>query len=88
MITDGLRAFVEAVDRDVSRLPAAGNGAQAPRVEALQASWAQLVGFLALGPAPELRDCPACGRPGMAAATVCGHCWTKLTPVQKKGQVE
>ena len=32
-------------------------------------------------PIPTLRACPVCGKNGMAAATLCGYCWTKLTPV-------
>lgn len=47
---------------------------------ALKEAWAALVGALALGPAPELRDCPACGKSGMRAATRCGYCWVALTP--------
>jgi len=27
------------------------------------------------------RVCPKCGHLGMAAATRCGYCWTKLTPL-------
>jgi hypothetical protein len=32
---------------------------------------------------PELRqrDCSACGKTVMAAARLCGYCWTKLTPL-------
>ena len=32
-------------------------------------------------PLPAMRECPACGKAGMAAATRCGFCWTKLTAV-------
>lgn len=28
-----------------------------------------------------VRDCPKCGREGMANATKCGYCWTTLTPL-------
>jgi hypothetical protein len=45
----------------------------------LRAAWASVVEALALGPAPELRECPSCGRIGMRDATRCGHCWVKLT---------
>lgn len=31
---------------------------------------------------PALRDCPACKKSVMAAATLCGYCWTRLTPVK------
>jgi len=27
------------------------------------------------------RDCPTCGRRMMAAATLCGYCWTKVEPL-------
>ncbi len=29
-------------------------------------------------PAPSTRECPACGKIIMAAATRCGFCWTKI----------
>jgi hypothetical protein len=79
MRTDGLRRIVEALDREMSRLagrPEAVSG----EYEALLASWAELVEYLALGPAPELSACPSCGAVGMRAATVCGFCWAKLVP--------
>jgi uncharacterized paraquat-inducible protein A len=74
--TDGLRPIVEKLDREMSRLLAQ------PDVDAtaLFTSWAELVEFLALGPAPELRACPSCGGVGMRAATRCGRCWRKLEP--------
>ncbi|ACG71622.1 hypothetical protein AnaeK_0380 [Anaeromyxobacter sp. K] len=76
--SDGLRPIVEAVDRGLSRLHARGG---APGDDAaLFSAWAELVAFLALGPAPELRACPFCGSVGMRAATRCGACWSKLGP--------
>ncbi len=78
--TDELRSFVEAMDREMSRLPGA-DAPQAPPLDALRAAWARLVGFLALGPAPKLRDCPSCGRSGMWDAKVCGYCWVRLPPL-------
>jgi hypothetical protein len=75
---DGVRAAVEAMDREVASL---GTGvADASGVKELRASWGKLVDVLALGPAPELRDCPHCGTTGMRAATRCGKCWAKLVP--------
>jgi hypothetical protein len=88
MNTDGLRALVEAVDVEVSRLPGAGNATQASGHDSLRASWTRLVGFLALGPAPALRDCPSCGRSGMRDATLCGHCWARLPSLETKGRIE
>ena len=74
--TDGLRPIVESVDREMSRLLARPDS----DTSALIASWAKLVEYLALGPAPELRACPFCGSDGMRAATRCGACWRKLAP--------
>lgn len=36
-----------------------------------------LDGYLALGPEPETRPCPVCGKLGRKNATVCGYCWAK-----------
>ena len=54
----------------------------------LLASFADLVEQLALGPEPEVRPCPICKTVVMRAATLCGHCWTKLTPPDGAGGVE
>ena len=77
--TDGLRPIVEALDREMSRV-VARSGTTGVEETALLSSWAALVEFLALGPAPELRSCPFCGSVGMSAATRCGACWRKLEP--------
>ncbi len=81
METNALRVFVEVVDREMSKLVDPADSAQSTRTGALRASWARLVGFMALGPAPELRDCPKCGHSGMRAATLCGYCWETLVPL-------
>lgn len=73
-----LRATVATIDRELALLrtsPQAGTSH-----DALFASFADLVDQLALGPEPEVRACPKCGGIGMRVATVCGSCWTKLTP--------
>jgi hypothetical protein len=64
-----IRVAVLNVENDLAPLPAAG---------AVLKSWGELVKALDLAPAPALRDCPVCGRACMRAATLCGHCWTKL----------
>ena len=80
MPTDGLRPIVENLDREMSRFLARSlEGASADATDLLS-SWADLVEFLALGPAPELQACPLCGSPGMRGATRCGTCWKKLDP--------
>ncbi len=67
-----LRAAVEQVDREIAALPGPSS--------ILHAAWSQLVGALALGPAPATRKCPRCGNVGMRDATLCGYCWKKLVP--------
>ena len=74
--TGGLRPIVENVDREMARLLARPDS----DTSALLASWAELIEYLAPGPAPELRACPFCGSVGMRAATRCGTCWKKLVP--------
>lgn len=71
-----LRALVGRIEHDLADLPSPEQRV----LEQLRRDWAQLVERLALGPAPELRECPVCGRAGMRAATRCGFCWTKLAP--------
>jgi hypothetical protein len=76
-----LRALVVAVDSEIVRLtlPITNvDGSSLPND--LRASWDALVEQLALGPEPELRECPLCHHRGMRAATRCGYCWTQLTP--------
>jgi hypothetical protein len=80
MVRDGLRAFVDAVGDDVADVSRCSSPQDSVSVSRLVGSWAKLVDFLALGPAPELRECPHCGTVGMRAATRCGNCWKKLVP--------
>ncbi len=68
-----LRAVVAVIDQELG---------QAPPTPALRAAWDELVSVLALGPAPQTRECPACHRIGMRAASRCGHCWVALEPVR------
>ena len=71
--TDGavtkLRAIVAAIDQEIL---------QVPPTPALRAAWSELVAVLALGPAPETRECPVCHGIGMRAAKRCGNCWAPL----------
>ena len=76
-----LRSIIAAIERELARLPVEVTSDNRPTpADGLRASVADLVGQLALGPEPEYRQCPVCGNVGMRVATVCGHCWTKLTP--------
>ena len=83
-----LRATVATIDREISRLPrqvTADDSGSPPN--GLLASFTDLVEQLALGPEPDVRQCPVCQHIGMRAATLCGHCWTKLTPPTERDGV-
>jgi hypothetical protein len=75
--TGGLRAVVETIDSEIAGLVGPANTG----THRLAIAWAELVRLLSLGPAPEVRECPSCGRSGMRAATRCGYCWTALPPL-------
>jgi hypothetical protein len=84
-----LRATIAAIERELARLPGEvtkDNGVTL--AVGLRASVDDLVGQLALGPEPAYRQCPRCQRLGMNVATLCGHCWTRLTPPAAPGVVE
>ena len=70
--TTRLRAIVAAMDRELL---------QTPPTPALHTAWTELVSVLALGPARETRECPACHGIGMRAASRCGSCWAALEPL-------
>jgi hypothetical protein len=67
-----LRATLASIETELARLSGPAN--------VLRASVADLVQQLALGPEPDVRPCPTCQRIVMRAATLCGHCWTRLPP--------
>jgi hypothetical protein len=73
-----MREAVDAIGREI---------AQSPSTPAFHTAWTDLVGILALGPAPETRECPVCHGIGMRAASRCGRCWAALAPlpVQSNG---
>jgi hypothetical protein len=79
-----LRATVATIEHELSRLPKEATAEGDNPRQGLLAAFADLVGQLALGPEPEVRQCPACGQYGMKAATLCGFCWTKLTPLKRR----
>jgi hypothetical protein len=67
-----LRVVVDVIGREV---------VQSPSTPAFHAAWTELVKLLAIGPAPETRECPACHQIGMRAASRCGRCWAALEPL-------
>jgi hypothetical protein len=74
-----LRATVATLDREISNLTRSGADGRDP-FRALRASFDDLVGQLALGPEPSVRECPVCKGIGMRDATRCLYCWSSLTP--------
>jgi hypothetical protein len=74
-----LRTIVAVIEKEMTQLPPAVDGIET--MQGLRASWSELVKVLALGPAPETRECPVCHGIGMRAASRCGDCWTALTPL-------
>ncbi len=77
-----LRATVATIDLEIARLK---KGSADSELSGLFAPWADLVAQLALGPEPEVRECPVCEAIGMRDATLCGSCWTKLEPPAREG---
>jgi len=75
-----LRATLTTMEREIADLTRRITIDERDPTCGLAASWRDLVEQLALGPEPELRQCPVCGNVTMRKATLCGHCWTKLTP--------
>jgi len=67
-----LRDIVAVIDQEI---------VHTPPTPALRAAWTELVKVLALGPAPQMRECPTCHGVGMRAASRCSHCWTTLEPL-------
>jgi hypothetical protein len=67
-----LRAIVTTIDKEL---------VQAPPTPALRAAWDELISVLALGPAPQTRECPDCHTVGMRDASRCGNCWATLAPL-------
>ena len=75
-----LRATIAVIELELARLPGdvtKDNGATL--ADSLRASVDDLSGSWRSARA-RVPECPACYRVGMRAATVCGHCWTTLSP--------
>lgn len=51
---------------------------QNTRWSRMQGAWAKLAAILDLGPEPETRACPTCGKPTRVDARRCGYCWRSL----------
>lgn len=74
-----LRAIVATIGAEMSRLRTLiPNGDGATTTASAHAAWDELVALLALGPEPEMQQCPVCGEMIRRAATRCRSCWTRL----------
>ena len=77
-----LRTLVGMVEGQMARSSAqASTPQERVALAELRDPWTELVQLLALGPEPEVRECPVCHHTGMRAARICGHCWTKPDPL-------
>jgi hypothetical protein len=76
-----MRTTVAAISREIARLEKEGtSGDGSSALSGLTGPWTELVTQLALGPEPEVRECPSCKAVGIRQATLCGFCWTRLEP--------
>jgi hypothetical protein len=79
-----LRTLVTAVGAEVAHVPGTAPQSDIPGPRtALDTTWSALVDTLDLGATPVMRECPECGRQGMADATRCGFCWISLPALTK-----
>ena len=78
-----LRVAVAAMSSELERLPEQGSSKddRVAHRDELFSRWNALLGVLALGLAPELRHCPACGETIMHTATRCRACWSRVVPL-------
>lgn len=54
----------------------------------LRAAFSRLVQLLALGPEPEVRECPFCKHIVRSAAKLCGYCWKTLQPLTEASKAD
>ena len=57
-----------------------GNDDGSTETHDAHAAWKELVALLALGPEPEMRQCPVCKHSIRRVATRCRSCWSRVTP--------
>ena len=44
----------------------------------VRTAWTEVVRVMALGPAPQMRNCPKCAAVGFRGATRCSTCWASF----------
>jgi hypothetical protein len=68
-----LRLLVARVDDELAKV----EGDRAQALVGLSGAWAKLVGELALGDEPSMRDCPHCKRSILYVAVRCRYCMSR-----------
>ncbi|MBP6628096.1 MAG: hypothetical protein KBG28_05230 [Kofleriaceae bacterium] len=76
----GLRAGAVRIADALASWPEPAGAADAEALAGLRTAWLAFLPLIEIAPAWKLRRCPTCDAVGMQAATVCGRCWSKLTP--------
>jgi hypothetical protein len=76
-----LRLLISASEQEVAALSAHAEAEDdRSSVDHLRQALAEIGALLALGPEPEIIDCPDCGHAVRRTATRCGYCWHELKP--------
>lgn len=83
-----IRPLIATIDRGMSQSSTMTERQGDQLTDEVRSSWAGLVELLAVGPAPEVRECPVCQRVGMRDAERCGYCWTTLSPLPVSASVD
>lgn len=80
-----IRWAMNNLDKQIAQLPRTSKDEDGrERPNGVVAAFNDLVELLALGPEPELRECPVCSHVCLREATLCSYCWSKMTPPPKQ----
>lgn len=76
-----LRWAMNSLEKQLAQLPRTTIDADGKeRPSGAVTAFHELAELLALGPEPEVRECPVCSHVSMRQATLCSYCWSRLTP--------
>jgi hypothetical protein len=76
-----LRGVIAAVEREMGPVTRHSESQAVGSTSGLVTAWDDLLKVLAVGPEPDLDECPYCARVIVRGATRCRECWRKLSPV-------
>jgi hypothetical protein len=77
---DGERHELRRLAHDLDVALAGVRAGELDALAKVDEAWRVFGARLALGPDPAVVHCPSCDATIMRDATLCGHCWTKLSP--------